>query len=492
MKFKILSALLLLSAIQLVLSPVFSQNKFIKIGDTVPDFKLGEFLFRSKPYMQLSELKGKLVILDFWIIGCIPCVKAMPKYDELQKLFGDKLAIIPIVTKKANRPVTTSEFEQAKKDYASFWKKSLYTKQTSFTTIIDTTGLRWNFTSTSGVPYEVWINGDGVLIGLTNGDAVNEREINSVLSGNFVSATTVGEEIEYKKDEPLLISNNSHPKSSLLSYTAITPYLPVNSGGRMSENYSYDSVSNISRLSIINTNFDALISSLNYKLSNGKPLNSVKNRIIWEVNDPSKYIYNKDEYIASWVKRNSYCFETILSGLVKEDSLQKRIRDEALSFFGLSTGFERRYMDCWTLIRTSKNDSLLVSKDRDIKIKGNTTGSVYANNWRFNNDVKYVTRTYSSIEDLLESIDHVNALKEQGADGIPVVDETGIVSEIRVVLNFNIDKKTRDPQDTDFKSPLQISNVRKQLLKYGLDLVRAKRELEVFVIRENDYKPNES
>lgn len=47
--------------------------------------------------LSTDQLKGKVVLLDFWADGCAPCLKAMPKYEELRNKFGrDKFEVVGI------------------------------------------------------------------------------------------------------------------------------------------------------------------------------------------------------------------------------------------------------------------------------------------------------------------------------------------------------------------------------------------------------------
>jgi len=47
--------------------------------------------------LQLSELRGKTVVLNVWATWCPPCVKEMPSLDRLQKLRGgDDFEVITI------------------------------------------------------------------------------------------------------------------------------------------------------------------------------------------------------------------------------------------------------------------------------------------------------------------------------------------------------------------------------------------------------------
>lgn len=62
------------------------------IGQVPPDFTLAAV---HGPTIQLSALKGKVVILDFWATWCPPCRVAIPHMVELQKKYLDQgLAVV--------------------------------------------------------------------------------------------------------------------------------------------------------------------------------------------------------------------------------------------------------------------------------------------------------------------------------------------------------------------------------------------------------------
>ena len=56
-------------------------------GEPAPDFTLSRV---NGGEVTLSELRGKVVILDFWATWCPPCVKGVPEFVELYNKYNSK------------------------------------------------------------------------------------------------------------------------------------------------------------------------------------------------------------------------------------------------------------------------------------------------------------------------------------------------------------------------------------------------------------------
>jgi len=82
LKDKILSALVLVGAFGLLLvfaSPTYRQGEPSQAGRPAPEFS---FELNGKP-AKLSDLRGKVVVLNFWATWCPPCVTEMPSLNRL-------------------------------------------------------------------------------------------------------------------------------------------------------------------------------------------------------------------------------------------------------------------------------------------------------------------------------------------------------------------------------------------------------------------------
>lgn len=59
---------------------------------------------RGKP-QRIGDLKGKIVVVNFWATWCVPCVKEMPLLQKLQKRHGDRLTVVAVsIDEPAARP----------------------------------------------------------------------------------------------------------------------------------------------------------------------------------------------------------------------------------------------------------------------------------------------------------------------------------------------------------------------------------------------------
>ena len=70
----------------------------LSFGTSAPEFKNIKGWINSEP-LTVRQLRGKVVLLDFWTYSCVSCVRTLPHLKELwEKYSEDKLVIIGIHT----------------------------------------------------------------------------------------------------------------------------------------------------------------------------------------------------------------------------------------------------------------------------------------------------------------------------------------------------------------------------------------------------------
>jgi thiol-disulfide isomerase/thioredoxin len=97
-----------------------------------------------------TELKGKVVVLDFWATWCVPCIGEIPGYIELQKKYGPQGLVIVGVSVDQKKPEYVKKFVET--------KKMNYTVAMADNTIVDAFG---GFES---IPTTFLINREGRIV----------------------------------------------------------------------------------------------------------------------------------------------------------------------------------------------------------------------------------------------------------------------------------------------------------------------------------------
>jgi thiol-disulfide isomerase/thioredoxin len=58
-----------------------------QIGSPLPDFSVKDLQGRD---ISSADLRGKVVLIDFWATWCQPCKKEMPRYQKLLDRYGSR------------------------------------------------------------------------------------------------------------------------------------------------------------------------------------------------------------------------------------------------------------------------------------------------------------------------------------------------------------------------------------------------------------------
>jgi len=79
-----------------------------------PEISLPEInVFTKNTFFKLSELKGKLVIVNFWSLDCVPCLTEMGSLNRLSReYFSDGLRVVAIAVNNSAQEIRAYQKEK--------------------------------------------------------------------------------------------------------------------------------------------------------------------------------------------------------------------------------------------------------------------------------------------------------------------------------------------------------------------------------------------
>ena len=84
--------------------------KSVVVGDLAPDFQLEDTKGNK---VTLSDLRGKVVLVNFWATWCPPCIEEMPSMERLNEVIaGDDFVMLAINTEENGRSVVPAFLEK--------------------------------------------------------------------------------------------------------------------------------------------------------------------------------------------------------------------------------------------------------------------------------------------------------------------------------------------------------------------------------------------
>jgi len=79
-----------MASLALLLIGCYSSSRPPMIGNPAPQFTVQD----SDRKISINDLKGKLVVLNFWATWCPPCVEEMPSLIQMQQRMRDKGVVV--------------------------------------------------------------------------------------------------------------------------------------------------------------------------------------------------------------------------------------------------------------------------------------------------------------------------------------------------------------------------------------------------------------
>ncbi|RPI15901.1 MAG: hypothetical protein EHM58_13015 [Ignavibacteriae bacterium] len=171
---------------------------------TAPEFPSGaEWLNTDNP-ISLKDLRGKLVLLDFWTYCCINCIHIIPDLKKLEAKYPDELIVIGVHSAKFLTERGTENIRQAILRY-----------EIEHPVINDKDFVVWNNYTAHAWPTTVLIDPNGKIIKMDTGEGVFEV-FDPIISAAIKEYDEAGITLNRGHLE-FALEKNKTPKS-LLSY----------------------------------------------------------------------------------------------------------------------------------------------------------------------------------------------------------------------------------------------------------------------------------
>ncbi|WEK36136.1 MAG: redoxin domain-containing protein [Candidatus Pseudobacter hemicellulosilyticus] len=426
----------------------------IRVGEKVPELELRNIINFSTDKVLMSEFKGKLLILDFWNIGCSVCIANFPKMEKLQKEFGNDIQILLVNTLDSKELLKKRGFPQN--------TRSKILNETNLPIVIGDTILNTLFPH-EGEPFHVWIGNDGVVKGMTNYLGTTGDQIRNYLEGKEVSLLNKLNPNDFylNNKSSILKEENSKILQNILASSILTKNLAMMGW----DNWIKDSTQDYklvgyrysgTGIQLLST---ALI-NLSTKYRDSAMFLFYPDRIVLDVRRPDKFVppHIGSENISTWMDSNYYYYEIRLPSDRMSDSernnrtiIAQAMLEDLQRYLFVTASIQERYVPCYVLKRIS-NKKKYVSQSKTVL------------NYFYESGVFKIENSPISV--------FTSALRYAlGYKGMPIIDETEFGDSVMVDLEINGDLN-------------KLEDVRKGLAKYDMDLVEETRLIDVVVVND--------
>lgn len=320
--------------ITFIASTESSIGQKIEIGKPYQDILLRNVVNYSKENALLSTFNDKPLIIDFWFIGCTPCMELVPHLDSLQKANPRKFNIL------------LATFENRNAVLAFTKKNPVFRKFPIITDLKRSDSLMLMFPHTKE-PHEIWIDRNKVVQAITSNEELTTQNLVAFLNGASLSLSEKKELTPEQRRLPLfLIDREFNNSKGQLFYSYISEYDPKISN--VSWGVQYAKENNTVKALCLNCMLDIL-----YKVA-------------YDISGPDKVFFNGKSWSENQAKKTPelklpYSYELI----IRDTSISKarKIMHNSLdNYFSLQSKVKQVEMPCYILSRL-ENRSDFISKD---------------------------------------------------------------------------------------------------------------------------------
>src|SRR5437868_956762 len=134
-----------------------------------PELEGGTAWLNTGKPLALKDLKGKVVLLDFWTLCCINCIHVMPDIEKLEKKYANELVVIG---------VHSAKFENEKNSESI--RKAILRYEITHPVVNDANMKIWQAYDVHSWPTLYLIDPEGNLVGHGSGEGLGEAVDNVI------------------------------------------------------------------------------------------------------------------------------------------------------------------------------------------------------------------------------------------------------------------------------------------------------------------------
>jgi thiol-disulfide isomerase/thioredoxin/sugar lactone lactonase YvrE len=165
---KRLSVVLVVIALLIVSAPgLLAQDdgEYTWEGDApAPEFPADADWINVSAPLQLEDLRGKIVLLDFWTYGCINCIHIIPDLKRLEAEYAEELVVVGVHSAKFDNEGQTENIRRIVRRY-----------EVEHPVLNDNAFLTWRAYDVRAWPTVVVIDPFGKYVGSLSGEPLYER-----------------------------------------------------------------------------------------------------------------------------------------------------------------------------------------------------------------------------------------------------------------------------------------------------------------------------
>ncbi|RQO77789.1 hypothetical protein DBR40_07380 [Pedobacter sp. KBW01] len=414
--------------------------KRLETGDLLPDIELAYTLNGKTATMRSTELRGKLILLDFWNIWCSACIAGMPRMLKLEHQSGPDFQVLLVTNNSAKQVGDHFNAVRARTKAG----EAVPGIPPGLRSVIADTVLHQLFPHRS-VPHHVWIGRDGRVRFIARSDDATPENVRRMLNDRPVDLALKKDTGAFNRNLPLYLDGNGRQLKNLKYYSMI--YTEAGEWQNRLKAEETDTLAGVFRYRCLN--FKLLDLFRDPTLSKNQLKFLRNNRLVLEVKDSSRFYSPNDRNARSkWRSENHWCYDTAIP-LTQKAQLDSLMMADLNKFLPYTIKIEKRIVPCLALIRFGNG--------REFEAKGNEATQTRLKNNTF-------TMRNATIDKLISNgLAYLD--KKQSR---PIVDDTGYSGNISLDLS-------------DYRDIIQV---RKDLQALGLDLVEKTLSTEMLVIRD--------